>query len=49
MGYEIWMSLAFVFVDPSIIHDANMLEMKRERKEYKVMVGKILMTSKYFN
>ena len=36
VGYEMWIGLAFVFVDPIIVHDANMLKMKREEK-YKVM------------
>jgi len=30
-----WIGLAFVFVDPVVVHDANMLKMKREEKRIK--------------
>lgn len=35
-GYEFWLGLAFVFVDPVIVHDANMLEIKREEKRNEI-------------
>ena len=31
VGYEMWIGLAFVFVDPIVVHDANMLKMKGKK------------------